>query len=69
MAKGTAEVPICQKAMLTVKEAAMLTNIGEHKIRLIVKQNPSANFILNVGTKCLLKRELFLKFLEEKYVL
>lgn len=56
-------VPVWEKINLTVNEAAELSNIGICKIYDMIK-NPECNFVLHVGTKQLIKRKLFEKYLE-----
>ena len=56
-------VPIWEKANLTVREAAEYSNIGQHKIRELMKL-PNCNFVINVGnSKQLIKRKQFENFL------
>ncbi len=62
------EVPIYQKQNLTIEEAAVYSNIGEHRILSLLKE-PGCDFVLYVGSKRLVKRKLFDKFIESaKYV-
>ena len=60
------EVPIWQKANLTLEEAAAYSGIGINKLREITNQE-KCNFVLWVGTKRLLKRKLLDEFLEKAY--
>lgn len=62
------EVPIYEKVNLTVEEACKLTNIGRDKIRELVKEK-DCDFSLMVGTKILIKRELFVRYLMKKTVI
>jgi hypothetical protein len=55
------KVPIWKKYALTVFEAAEYFNIGEKKLREIIRSNPRADYLLWNGNKALLKRELFEK--------
>ena len=57
------EVPIWEKHLLTVDEAALYTNIGQNKISELLR-NPSCSFVLYVGKKKLVKRKEFEKYLE-----
>lgn len=68
MKREKIEVPIHQKALISVYEAVALTGLGEHRIRTIIKENPKEKFIIHVGTKWLIKRELFIQFLNERTV-
>lgn len=56
---------ISEKYNLTIKEAVEYFNIGEKNIRKIVADNPTAEYILMVGNKVLLKRKLFERFIDE----
>lgn len=58
-------VPIVDKYALTIREAAAYFGIGEHRIRLLVDENKNANYLLWVGNRCLIKREMFEKILDE----
>lgn len=60
-------VPLWHKYSLTVSEASEYFNIGEKKIRKIIQENPTADFILNNGVKVLVKRAKFELFLDETY--
>ena len=58
------EIPIWEKAYLTLNEASAYTNIGVNKLRELIKDAP---FILWVGGKRLIKREELIKFLDDSY--
>ena len=58
-------VPIWEKYALTIYEATEYFNIGEHRLRQLVKENCRADFVLLVGTNVEIKRKLFEKFLDE----
>ncbi len=59
-------VPIWEKELLSVKEAAAYFGIGEHKIREMT-DGEACKYVLWVGNKRLVKRRLFQKVLEEQY--
>lgn len=61
-------IPIPQKAALTVREAAAYTNIGINKIDSMLRK-PNCPFVLYVGTKKLVKRKEFEKFISEQLVI
>lgn len=50
------KIPIWQKSMLTLEEAASYTGIGVNKLRALC-DDENCNFVLWNGTKRLLKRE------------
>lgn len=58
-------VPIWHKYTLTISEAGAYFNIGEKKLRQIVQENSTADFILNNGVKILIKRLKFEQFIDE----
>lgn len=60
--KQTAEIPIWEKANLTIKEAAEYSNIGINRIEELLK-TPNCRFVLYVGKKKLVKRKEFEHFL------
>lgn len=57
-------VPIWKKYALTIYEAAEYFNIGEHRLRQLVKENRYADFVLWIGVKVEIKRKLFEQFLD-----
>lgn len=52
------EIPLWEKANLTIEEAAAYSNIGMNRIREIAKM-PKCPFVLYVGNKKLIKRKEF----------
>lgn len=61
-------IPIPQKMALTVREAAAYSNIGINKIDSMLRMR-NCPFVLFVGTKRLVKRNEFEKFISEKLVI
>ena len=59
------QIPLYRKFNLTITEAVQYFNIGEKSLRRVISDNPTADYILMVGNKVLLKRELFEKFINE----
>ena len=60
------EVPIWEKANVTLEEAAAYSGIGTGKLREITNEE-GCNFVLWVGTKRLIKKRLFDQFIERSY--
>lgn len=58
------EVPIWEKSNSTIEEAAEYSNIDQNKISNLLKE-PRCPFVLYVGTKKLVKRRGFERFLSE----
>ena len=52
-------VPIWEKYALTIYEAAEYFNIGEHRLRQLVRENRQADFVLWIGTKVEIIRDIF----------
>jgi excisionase family DNA binding protein len=61
-------IPIENKYLLTIKEAALYTNIGINKIELMLNE-PMCPFVIYVGRKRLVKRKEFENYLEHKIAL
>lgn len=61
-------IPIYQKMTLTIREAAEYSNIGINKIDAMLKQ-PRCPFVLYIGTRKLVKRKEFEKYISEKTVI
>ena len=53
------EIPVWEKYTLTIEEAARYFRIGEHKIRRLAAENPSAPWLLMNGNRVQIKRKLF----------
>ena len=62
------EVPIYKKLTLSVKEAAAYSSIGETQIRYMLKQ-PNCPFALYIGSRVLIKREAFEKYITNAFVI
>lgn len=60
------EVPICEKMLLTIKEAAMYSNIGINRIGSMLREE-GCPFVLFVGSKKLVKRREFEAYLAERF--
>lgn len=61
-------VPIADKMNLTIQEAAEYSNIGENKLRELIKAK-DCDFTLAVGVKILIKREKFEKYISNHDVI
>lgn len=57
-------VPIWHKAALTIDEAAAYSNIGRNQLRWMISA-PECPFVLTIGKKKLIKRELFDEFIRD----
>lgn len=61
---NTLEMPFWLKMNLTVKEAAVYSNIGINRIEELLK-HPQCNFVLYVGNKKLVKRKEFEQYISK----
>ena len=61
-------VPIHLKMLLSIREAAEYSNIGINKIDSLLRK-PNCPFVLFVGTKKLVKRIEFEKFMQNQLVI
>ncbi len=53
------EIPFWEQYAMTVEEAAKYFRIGENKIRALINNDPSADYILRNGNRILIKRKKF----------
>lgn len=60
------KVPLCEKELLTLHEAAALFGVGINRIRDMTNAE-HCSYVLFVGGKRLIKRRLFLEYLEQAY--
>ena len=58
------QVPMWQRYILTVVEAAEYYHIGETKLRKIAEEHPEEDFAIMNGNRLLFKREKFEQFLD-----
>lgn len=63
------EIPFWKRYTLSLEEAAKYFRIGENKLRDVVAQNPTADFILMNGNRIQIKRKLFEQFIDEASML
>ena len=55
-------IPVCEKMLRTLKEAAAYSNIGRKKLKEIMSE-PDCNFVLRKGDWALIKRKMFEDYL------
>ena len=60
------EIPIWEKSNLTLEEAAAYSGIGINKLRTLSDEE-DCNFVLWVGSKRLIKRRAFDRFIESAF--
>ncbi len=59
-------VPVWERAMITLEEAAAYTGIGVRKLRHMT-DSPSCDYVVWVGTRRMIKRKKLDVFLERAY--
>lgn len=62
------EIPVWEKANLTIREAAAYSNIGINRLDKMLR-SPNCPFVLYVGSKKLVKRQAFEEFLNNTIVI
>ena len=62
------EIPFWERYMLTIREAAEYFHIGEKKLRQIVEDNETADFIIMNGNRVMIKRKTFERYLDDATV-
>ena len=60
----TNEIPIWQKYTLSIEEAAEYFRIGQKRLRQMVADNPTADYILLNGNRVQIKRKLFEDYID-----
>ncbi|HFE9852380.1 excisionase [Enterococcus sp. DIV1420a] len=58
------EVPVWERYMLSIDEAARYFRIGENKLRRLAEENPQATWFLMNGNRIQIKRRLFEQVLD-----
>lgn len=61
------EIPIWQKANLTLEEAAAYFNVGINKLRQITDSSECEKYVLWVGSRRLIKRKSFELYLQNEF--
>lgn len=59
-------IPIWEKLNLTLKEASVYSGIGINKLREI-SESDDCDFVIWIGSKRLIKRKEFEKYLDKQY--
>lgn len=53
------DIPVNQKYVLTLEEASAYFSIGRDRLRQLIRENESADWILWIGSHAHIKREPF----------
>ena len=59
------EMPFWEKYTLTIREAAEYFHIGEKRLRQIVDDNPSSDFVIMNDNRAMIKRKSFERYIDE----
>lgn len=57
-------IPVYQKYVLTIEEAAAYFHIGKGKLRRMIAQDEDASYLLHNGNRVQIKRRLFEEFID-----
>lgn len=57
-------VPVWEKYMLSIQEAAVYFHLGENKLRRIIDDDKEADYILWNGNRPQIKRVIFERYLD-----
>lgn len=60
------EIPISEKACLTLEEASAYFNIGINKLRSLTNDE-NCKYVIWCGNKRLIKKKIFAEYLENQY--
>jgi len=63
------EIPVWEKYTLTVREASEYFHIGEKRLRQIIEENNSADFLILNGNRVMIKRKHFERFIDESSII
>ena len=59
------QIPYWERYLLTIREAAEYFHIGEKKLRQIVEENSTADFIIMNGNRAMIKRKAFEQYRDQ----
>ena len=61
------EIPYNQRLCISIEEAAEYSMIGEHRLRKIIEDDRSLDWVLHVGARTRIKRSQFEKWVLQQY--
>lgn len=59
------DIPVWNKYLLSIEEAAVYFHIGENKMRRLVSQNEHAAWVLWNSNRALIKRKIFEDYIDK----
>ena len=63
--KNYSDIPVWRRYTLTIEEAAGYYHIGEGKLRMLIGTHPNEDIYVMNGTRALIKREKFERYLDQ----
>lgn len=63
----TNEVPYNQRLCISIEEAADYSMIGEHRLRKIIEEDRTLDWVLKIGARTRIKRPQFEKWVLQQY--
>jgi len=57
-------IPVCEKYVLSVEEAAQYFRIGEKVLRRMAAEKPTPDWVLMNGVRLQIKRKIFEKYVD-----
>lgn len=58
------EVPVSERYTLSIEEAAIYYGIGQNRLRVLIAENPNADYLVAVGTRTKIKRRKFEEYID-----
>lgn len=62
--KKTDSIPVWRKYGLNISEACEYFGLGRNSMYELCKNNPDADWLLKIGSRIIIKRELFEKYFD-----
>lgn len=62
------DIPIWEQYTLTINEASKYFRIGETKLRQLIADDPTAEYLLTNGNRVLIKRKMFEEYIDSATV-
>ena len=61
-----AEMPLQDRYAMTIEEAAGYSLVGEGRLRRLIEEDKTLDWVLHVGSQVRIKRELFERWLDRQ---
>ena len=58
------EVPVSERYTLSIEEAAIYYGIGQNRLRVLIAENPDADYLVAIGTRTRIKRRKFEEYID-----